>query len=159
MIYYINFFNTFKKSVCVCLFLLFSISYAQPSKLQGEWILDYVLYKNVNPIEINNSLYSTLITYYFSANSLKINNHPLDITVDQNKIITVNRIVNYSFQGDFLVINDEGSDKNYFFLTKKAFVAKYPEFELQEVNYEGKTVFKPNSVIYPKFRYRTNSIT
>lgn len=145
-----------KRILSIIFLLLFIFSKTQQTKLQGNWILDNIKYQNGNPLEINHPLFSTFIEYDFNGNNLDINDQKFKVSIDNSAISTDYRKLNYKFENEYLVINENGDDKNYYFMKNKDFVRKYPEFEPQEIVFENKIVFEANSVIKPEFNYGEN---
>lgn len=142
-----------KRILLVLILLSFTFLHSQQNRLQGKWILDKIYYQNGNPLEINHPLYSTFIEYDFKGNNLEINNSKFKFSIDGSIITTNTRKLNYKIENEYLIINESGSDKVYYFLKGTDFLKTYPEFEPQEITYADKTVFEANSVVKPEFNY------
>jgi tetratricopeptide (TPR) repeat protein len=111
------------------------------------------MYQNGNSLEVNQTMFSTFIEYDFIGNNFKINNQIFKASIDSKTINTNFRKINYKFQEDYLITNEEGDDKNFYFLSKDMFLKKYPEFQPKESNIDNKIVFISNDVIKPQFNY------
>ncbi|SHK25817.1 hypothetical protein [Chryseobacterium polytrichastri] len=142
-----------KKKLSITFLLLSFFSFSQINKLQGSWILDKITYQNGNPLEVNQKMFSSFMEYVFIGNNFKINNQIFKASIDSKTINTDFRKINYKFQEDYLITNEEGDDKNYYFLSKNLFLKKYPEFQPKEINFENNIVFISNEVIKPIFNY------
>ncbi|MDO5510361.1 MAG: hypothetical protein Q4F57_06670 [Weeksellaceae bacterium] len=145
-----------KHSFTIFFLLLFIFSKSQQSHLQGNWILDKILYHNGNSLEINHPLFSTFIEYDFNGNILEINNEKFKVIIDDSTIRTDYRRLNYKFENAYLIISEVGDDKNYYFLKKNDFISKHPEFEPKETIFENRSVLVTNPLIQPEFHHREN---
>lgn len=136
--------------------VVFSFLNAQQHRLQGTWILDKITYQTGEALEVNHTMYSNFIAYKFVGNTLEIINQKVTAKIDDSTIITPLRKLNYRFNNQNLIIRESDDDKIYYFLKVADFIRKYPEFQPGETIYEGKTVYKTNSVIQPEFSYSQN---
>lgn len=145
------------KNTFAILFLWhFALVFGQTHKLQGSWVLDYVTYKNGNPLEVNHPLFSTFMEYTFKGDKLIILDDMFEIKVSKSQITTSLRTINYQVQEDRLFLSDKGDDKVFVFIKRDKFVAYYPEFEPIETTYQNQSVYYPNSVVKPDFDYPMN---
>ena len=136
-----------KRILPILFLLIFNISKSQQIKLQGVWILDKIQYQNGNPLEVNLPLYSTFMEYNFKGNNLEINNQNFKVSIDNSTISTNYRKLHYKSENGYLIINESGDDKIYYFLKANDFLNKHPEFEPKEIIYNNKNVFESNSLI------------
>lgn len=134
----------------------FTLVFGQTHKLQGSWVLDYVTYKNGNPLEVNHPLFSTFMEYTFKGDKLIILDDMFEIKVSETQITTSLRTINYQVQEDRLFLSDKGDDKVFVFIKRDKFVAYYPEFEPIETTYQNQSVYYPNRVVKPDFDYPMN---
>lgn len=144
------------KQILIILFFLNFTFLKSQNKLQGNWILEKIQYQNGNLLEVNHPLYSTFMEYDFNGNNLEINNQKFKISIDNSTISTNYRKMNYKFENQHLIINENGDDKVYYFLKESDFLKKYSEFEPKEVVYNNKIVFESNSVIKRDFKNTEN---
>jgi hypothetical protein len=151
-----------KKLFVFCILLNFNSFKAQNEKLNGNWILDKVIYKNGNPLEINHPFYSKFIEYEFINNKLRIiDNLPydfneFDITINNTKILNQFREINYEINEDQLILNDQGDDKIMSFIKREKFIELFNETDMTKLVYNEKEVYIPNKFHQPKFNYILN---
>jgi hypothetical protein len=132
---------------------------AQNVKLNGVWILDKILYKNGNPLEINHPMYSEFMKFEFNNNKMKISSalyddgNLFDIVINEKQISNKFRVINYEFKNDLLFLNDVGDDKIMIFIRKNKFVDTYPEFAMSKILFNNKEVYIPNYFNEPQFNY------
>lgn len=94
--------------------------------------------------------------YNFKGNNLEINNQNFKVSIDNSTISTNYRKLHYKSENGYLIINESGDDKIYYFLKANDFLNKHPEFEPKEIIYNNKNVFESNSLIKPEFNYTEN---
>lgn len=143
-----------KKVFFFTFFTFYLYSYCQKDNVYGNWILDNVFYSNGNQIEINHYMYSVFLEYYFDSKIMKYDNHEFEISINDNKIVSNFRKINYKFENEKLILSDDGDELVYEFLRKDDFLKKYPEFELKEFDFGGQIVFIPNKLIKHQFNYK-----
>lgn len=145
-----------KRILAILFFLFFEFSQSQQINLQGNWILDKIQYQNGNPLEVNHPSYSNFLEYNFNGYNLEINNQKFKVSIDNSTISTNFRKMQYKFENEYLVLNEIGDDKIYYFLKTNDYLTKYPEFEPNEISFENKKVFESNSIIKPTFTNTEN---
>jgi hypothetical protein len=140
--------------ILLFLLMLSFLSYGQIEKLNGSWILDKINYKNGSPLEINHNLYSVYIKYEFNDYKLITDDGThFDFVITNTQIKNKFRIINYKFEEDNLILNDEEDNITLSFLRKENFIKKYPEFEPIETTYDDQKVFIPNEIYQPNFKH------
>lgn len=137
--------------------LVISFFKSQQFKLQGSWILDKITYQNGNSLEINHPLYSNFIEYNIKGDFLNINNlSNQKVSITDSTISNNFRTIIYHFNDNELVTNEKGNDMIYYFLKKKDYLKKYPEFEPIKTIFKNKEVFEANAIVTPDFNYTDN---
>lgn len=104
-------------------------------------------------MEINSPDFSTEVTYRFTNNKIIAYKIEIPITITDNTIQAPNTAMHYRFEGDYLLLETEGSNQVGYFLSRAKFLEKYPEFQPKEENYEGRTVALENATIKADFNY------
>ncbi len=123
------------------------------SDLKGLWILDFAQCTNGKPLEVNHPLFSQYMEYTFDNGNIKINGQTFKATFDAEVITLGFRRINYRIEGQYLIINDQGDNKEFHLLTKADFLAKYPEFLPRATGYHNETVYEDNPVVKPDFNH------
>jgi hypothetical protein len=108
-------------------------SFSQSKELEGKWILDKVVYKSGEPLEINNERYSSTLFYTIKPKELQINHQKFKAQFTATKIRTAFRDLNYSFIDKYLIIVDRSMNTVEYFLKADDFMLKYPQFKMKEV--------------------------
>ena len=144
-----------KKTLIIISFFISIFTFAQIEKLSGKWILDKVLYKDGNNLEINSPYYSFFTKYEFRDNYLYIDTGKQKITVDSKQIKSDFRTLNYFFVDNYLVLEDiDDKEKKVFALLRpNDFINRYPEFAPKREMRNGKNVLVCNKVFEPNFNY------
>ena len=119
-------------------------SFSQSKEIEGKWILDKVVYKSGETLEINNELYSNELFYIIKPKELQINEQKFAAQFSKNQIKTAFRKINYSLEDNYLKIMDPSLDRIEYFLTAADFVEKYPEFKMKEVVIGQDSLFVAN---------------
>lgn len=140
------------------LILLLSISqlFSQNTNLSGTWILDKTIYEDGNYLEINHPLFSNFTEYEFFSNNLKINGQKFNAKYYQNSIKLDYRELMYSFQNEYLLVQEKGDNKIQIFLKKDDFITKYPIFKSEQKIINQDTIYISNDVFKPKFENDLN---
>lgn len=144
-----------KKTLIIISFFISIFSYAQIEKLPGKWILDKVLYKNGNNLEINSPYYSFFSKYEFKDGYLVIEDKKQEVTINSKEIKSAFRTLNYFFVDNYLVLEDiDDKEKKVFaFLRPNDFISRYPEFAPKREIRNGKNVLVCNEVFEPNFNH------
>ena len=140
------------------LILLLSISqlFSQNTNLSGTWILDKTIYEDGNYLEINHPLFSNFTEYEFFSNNLKINGQKFNAKYYQNSIKLDYRELMYSFQNEYLLVQEKGDNKIQIFLKKDDFITKYPIFKSEQKIINQDTIYISNEIFKPKFENDLN---
>lgn len=140
------------------LILLLSISqlFSQNTNLSGTWILDKTIYEDGNYLEINHPLFSNFTEYEFFSNNLKINGQKFNAKYYQNSIKLDYRELMYSFQNEYLLVQEKGDNKIQIFLKKDDFITKYPIFKSEQKILNQDTIYISNEIFKPKFENDLN---
>lgn len=140
------------------LILLLSISqlFSQNTNLSGTWILDKTIYEDGNYLEINHPLFSNFTEYEFFSNNLKINGQKFNAKYYQNSIKLDYRELMYSFQNEYLLVQEKGDNKIQIFLKKDDFITKYSIFKSEQKIINQDTIYISNDVFKPKFENDLN---
>ena len=134
----------FRTNLFILTFLFNILLQAQQNKIFDNWALDKIEYTNGNSLEINHPLYSTMITYEISPNAVRINNKPLKSSISGNLIDFGSRKLNFRFENDYLILNEIGDDKSYYFLNYNDFIQRYPEVMPRKVMDSEKNLVESN---------------
>lgn len=144
-----------KKNLLILLFS-FSQLFSQNTNLSGTWILDKTIYEDGNYLEINHPLFSNFTEYEFFSNNLKINGQKFNAKYYQNSIKLDYRELMYSFQNEYLLVQEKGDNKIQIFLKKDDFITKYPIFKSEQKIINQDTIYISNDVFKPKFENDLN---
>lgn len=120
-------------------------------KLNGTWILEKTVYENGNPLEINHTLYSTFTEYEFLTNSIKINDQKFNAKFTNNSIKLDFRELLFSFENNYLLIQEKGDDKIQILSKKEDFLSKNIEFKSEIEIRNQDTLYISNEVYKPQF--------
>jgi tetratricopeptide (TPR) repeat protein len=120
-------------------------------KLNGTWILEKTVYENGNPLEINHTLYSTFTKYDFLTNSIKINDQKFNAKYANNSIKLDFRELLFSFDNNYLLIQEKGDDKIQILSKKEDFLSKNIEFKSEIEIRNLDTLYIRNEVYKPQF--------
>lgn len=120
-------------------------------RLKGTWILEKTIYENGSPLEINHNLYSTLTTYDFLTNSIKINNQKFNAEYADNLIKLDFRELLFSFENNHLLIQEKGDDKIQILSKKEDFLTKNIEFKSDIEIRQQDTLYISNEIYKPQF--------
>ena len=120
-------------------------------KLNGTWILEKTVYENGNPLEINHTLYSTFTEYKFSTNSIKINDQKFNAKYTNNSIKLDFRELLFSFENNYLLIQEKGDNKVQILSKKEDFLSKNIEFKSEIEIRNQDTLYISNEVYKPQF--------
>lgn len=144
-----------KNLILAFVLLITNFLFSQNNNLDGNWILDKVLYKDGKNLEINSPYYSFFSKYEFKNGYLYIDGRKQKISIDSKQIKSDFRTLNYYFLQNYLVIEDvNDSEKKLFaFLRPDEFIKKYPEFTPKNEVRNGKNVTVCNEVFEPNFIY------
>jgi hypothetical protein len=138
-----------KKIFLLLLFINFINVHSQ--NLNGTWILERTIYENGNPLEINHPLYSTFTKYDFQPNSIKINDQKFNATYLNNLIKLDFRELIFSFENNYLLIQEKGDDKIQILSKKEDFLSKNIEF-ISDIEIRNQdTLYISNEVFKPQF--------
>jgi hypothetical protein len=136
-----------KKQLLLFVMMIVSLcAFAQTSELRGKWILDKIVTKKGEPLEINNERYSNLIIYYINPKELQVNHQKFKAQFSSTKITTALRYFNYSFENKYLKIVDPSMNTVEYFLKPDDFMLKYPEFKMKEIVREQDTLSIANKI-------------
>ncbi len=140
------------------LILLLSISqlFSQNTNLSGTWILDKTIYEDGNYLEINHPLFSNFTEYEFFSNNLKINGQKFNAKYYQNSIKLDYQELMYSFQNEYLLVQENGDNKIQIFLKKDDLITKYPIFKSEQKILNQDTIYISNEIFKPKFENDLN---
>ncbi len=144
------------KKYLLILLLSFSQLFSQNTNLSGTWILDKTIYEDGNYLEINHPLFSNFTEYEFFSNNLKINGQKFNAKYYQNSIKLDYRELMYSFQNEYLLVQEKGDNKIQIFLKKDDFITKYPIFKSEQKIINQDTIYISNDVFKPKFENDLN---
>lgn len=144
------------KKYLLILLLSFSQLFSQNTNLSGTWILDKTIYEDGNYLEINHPLFSNFTEYEFFSNNLKINGQKFNAKYYQNSIKLDYRELMYSFQNEYLLLQEKGDNKIQIFLKKDDFITKYPIFKSEQKIINQDTIYISNDVFKPKFENDLN---
>lgn len=146
-----------KKQLLLFVMMIVSLcAFAQTSELQGKWILDKVVTKKGEPLEINNERYSNELIYIIKPKELQINHQNFKAQFSSTKITTTFKNVNYSFEKEYLKIVDRSMNTVEYFLKPDDFTAKYPEFKMKEIVREQDTLWIANKITDYEFNNEMN---
>lgn len=138
-----------KKIFLLLIFINFINVHSQ--KLNGTWILEKTIYENGNPLEINHPLYSAFTKYDFQPNSIKINDQKFNAKYVNNSIKLDFRELLFSFENNFLLIQEKGDDKIQILSNKKDFLTKNIEFKSEFEIRNQDTLYITNEIYKPEF--------
>lgn len=124
--------------------------------MSGTWILDKTIYEDGNYLEINHPLFSNFTEYEFFSNNLKINGQKFNAKYYQNSIKLDYRELMYSFQNEYLLVQEKGDNKIQIFLKKDDLITKYPIFKSEQKIINQDTIYISNDVFKPKFENDLN---
>jgi hypothetical protein len=136
---------------------LLNICYGQNPKLDGKWICDKITYFDNSPIEINNPQFSVFLSYEFDNNKCYISGDyterglKTDYSILSNKIKFGFRSLTFEFQGDYLILTEDGDDKKFFFLKEKYFISKNSFYDEKFTINNGDTLCFQSLTNNPKF--------
>lgn len=118
------------KYLSCLLLLLFNVNVnSQETNLIGKWVLVRTLYNDQKFLEINHPDYAQSLIYDIKPNEFKINNFKnFPVEFQKNQIIYPLQITNYTFEGDYLVTNIEGSNLKHYFLKVEDLLKRFSEF-------------------------------
>src|SRR5690606_26103791 len=142
------------------LFFLFCLFFqpinAQENRLIGRWVLDFVTDANKMISDIHSPLFSNETIYEISKDELKINDQPFKARYDDLKNIDmVHRSLFYSFDSDYLVIQERGDpDHIFYFLKDSIFIKTYPEFQAKYAQRNGEKLLIEDT--FNKVRFTSN---
>ena len=148
--------NQMKKYLLSILLLSISQIFSQNSILSGTWILDKTIYEDGNYLEINHPLFSNFTEYEFLSNHLKINGKKFNAKYSQNSIKLDFRELLFSYQNEYLLIQEKGDNKIQVFLKNEDFITKYPIFKSEQKIINQDTIYISNDVYKPKFQNDLN---
>jgi tetratricopeptide (TPR) repeat protein len=131
-------------------------SFSQSKELEGKWILDKVVYKSGETLEINNELYAKELVYSIKPKELQINEQKFAAQFTNTKIKTAFRHLTYAIENNYLKIIDPSLDRIEYFLKAADFVEKYPEFKMKEVVTGQDTLFIANIATDYAFNNQVN---
>lgn len=138
-----------KKILLLLTFINFINVHSQ--KLNGTWILEKTVYENGNPLEINHTLYSTFTKYDFLTNSIKINDQKFNAKYENNSIKLDFRELFFSFENNYLLIQEKGDNKIQILSKKEDFLSKNIEF-ISDIEIRNQdTLYISNEVYKPQF--------
>lgn len=133
------------------LLILINFINVHSQKLNGTWILEKTIYENGNPLEINHPLYSTFTKYDFLPNSIKINDQKFNAKYENNSIKLDFRELLFSFENNFLLIQEKGDDKIQILSNKEDFLSKNIEFKSEVEIRNQDTLYISNEIYKPEF--------
>lgn len=130
----------------------YSVIFAQKSKLLGSWFCDRITYDNGNNLEINTIEYSMFLKYNFKPQKLIINNdHQQVYQINGNKIKTNLREFVFSFNDDYLILEEE--NYKFYFLSKDKYYQKYNIEDKYVLKNDSDTIFLASEKYYPEFNF------
>ena len=139
-----------RKKIFLLLTLITFIS-ANSQKLNGTWILEKTVYENGNSLEINHLLYSTFTKYDFLTNSIKINDQKFNARYTNNSIKLDFRELLFSFENNYLLIQEKGDNKIQILSKKEDFLNKNIEFKSNIEIRNQDTLYISNEIYKPQF--------
>lgn len=138
-----------KKIFLLLMFINFINVHSQ--KLNGTWIVEKTIYENGNPLEINHPLYSAFTKYDFLTNSIKINDQKFNAKYVNNSIKLDFRELMFSFENDYLLIQEKGDDKIQILSKKEDFLSKNVEYKSEIEVRNQDTLYISNEIYKPAF--------
>lgn len=123
------------------------------NNLTGKWILNKIVYDNGDNLEVNHQLYSIFTCYEFNENYLKINGVKFNAKYSNNLIKLENRILEFSFENNFLLVKEKGDNLIYIFSKKNDFLNNNNEFLSNYIVNANDTIYRANEVLKPEFNY------
>lgn len=144
-----------KNFLYILLFIPFLV-FSQKQKLQDFWVLNKVTYEDDRWIEVNHPMFSNKTLYNIKPNAIYINEQFFKAKLTDKQIILAYRKLNYHFQDNYLVIKEEGDDKLMYFLNRKDFIERYPEFTDQTKIYNEQEVIVQNDLTDVHFKNQDN---
>src|SRR5690606_41447552 len=142
------------------LFFLFCLFFqpinAQENRLIGRWVLDFITDADQLVSDIKSSKFSNETIYEISKDQIKINNTAFKAVYDDlRNIEMLNRTLFYSFDGDYLVVQERGDpDHIFYFLRDSIFIKTYPEFQPKYVERNGQKLLLEDA--FNKVRFTSN---
>lgn len=140
-----------RKKIFILLLLFINFMNVHSQNLNGTWILERTIYENRNPLEINHPLYSAFTKYDFLPNSIKINDQKFNATYLNNLIKLDFRELIFSFENNYLLIQEKGDDKIQILSKKEDFLSKNIEFKSDFEIRNQDTLYISNEVFKPQF--------
>lgn len=140
-----------RKKIFLLLLLFINFINVHSQNLNGSWILERTIYENGNPLEINHPLYSAFTKYDFLPNSIKINDQKFNATYLNNLIKLDFRELIFSFENNYLFIQEKGDDKIQILSKKEDFLSKNIEFKSDFEIRNQDTLYISNEVFKPQF--------
>lgn len=133
-----------RKHFYLCFILISSFLIAQNPDLYNEWILDKITYENGDKLEINHHNYSNFLSYEIKPDVLISSHGAAKASIKEKYIKTHYRKIFYELKDDQLIFRDSDDNKLYYFLTKENYLAKYPEFQIKPIEYNGQMLVENN---------------
>jgi hypothetical protein len=138
-----------KKIFLLLIFINFINVHSQ--NLNGTWILEKTIYDNGSSLEINHPLYSTFSEYEFLTNSIKINHQKFNAKYLNNSIKLDFRELLFSFEKNYLLIQEKGDDKIQILSKKENFLGENIEFKSEIEIRKQDTLYISNEIYKPQF--------
>jgi len=154
-----RFTSLFSKKRFSGLFLLFlglNSLMAQEKRIIGNWVLDFITDADQMISDIHSPMFSNETIYEISKDQIKINNTAFKAVYDDlRNIEMLNRTLFYSFDGDYLVVQERGDpDHIFYFLRDSIFIKTYPEFQPKYVESNGQKLLLEDA--FNKVRFTSN---
>ncbi len=129
---------------------------AQEKRIIGNWVLDFITDADQMISDIHSPMFSNETIYEISKDQIKINNTAFKAVYDDlRNIEMLNRTLFYSFDGDYLVVQERGDpDHIFYFLRDSIFIKTYPEFQPKYVERNGQKLLLENA--FNKVRFTSN---
>lgn len=129
---------------------------AQEKRIIGNWVLDFITDADQMISDIHSPMFSNETIYEISKDQIKINNTAFKAVYDDlRNIEMLNRTLFYSFDGDYLVVQERGDpDHIFYFLRDSIFIKTYPEFQPKYVERNGQKLLLEDA--FNKVRFTSN---
>ena len=122
--------------------------FAQLDKAKGKWYLDFVKYKSGEDLEIENPLFSIYGSLNIQDDYIILNDFGKSKAKIQNYRITTKHIkFTYRFDNKYLIINEDDSDKEYYYLRALDFRKKNPDLKPKKLLVNNDTVIVYNELL------------